>query len=175
MRAPYIPSEHAVKGLNAEPSAWIKRFCPLFSPNAKVLDMACGAGRNTKLLAFFGNQVTGLDIDERCRPYIEVIPGATFMQADLEGALWPFEDEVFDVIVVSFYLERSLFPHLVKSLKRGGYLIYETFMLPFEGFDGNRAKSPDFVLEPLEEIAPYKRHPGNGKTVRQMLEELTDS
>lgn len=40
MRAPYIPSEHAVKGLNAEPSAWIKRFCPLFSPNAKVLDMA---------------------------------------------------------------------------------------------------------------------------------------
>lgn len=29
-----------------------------------------------------------------------------------------------------------------------------------------------FVLEPLEEIAPYKRHPGNGKTVRQMLEEL---
>ena len=110
MRAPYIPSEHAVKGLNAEPSAWIKRFCPLFSPNAKVLDMACGAGRNTKLLASFGNQVTSLDIDERCRPYIEVIPGATFMQADLEGAPWPFEDEVFDVIVVSFYLERSLFP-----------------------------------------------------------------
>ena len=32
-----------------------------------------------------------------------------------------------------------------------------------------------FVLEPLEKIAPYKRHPGNGKTVRQMLEELTDS
>ena len=32
-----------------------------------------------------------------------------------------------------------------------------------------------FVLEPWEEIAPYKQHPGNGKTVRQMLEELTDS
>ena len=29
-----------------------------------------------------------------------------------------------------------------------------------------------FVLEPLEEIAPYKRHPSNGKTVREMLEEL---
>lgn len=78
------------------------------------------------------------------------------MQADLEGALWPFEDEVFDVIVVSFYLERSLFPHLVKSLKRGGYLIYETFMLPFEGFDGNRAKSPNFVLKPLELIDAFR-------------------
>ena len=30
----------------------------------------------------------------------------------------------------------------------------------------------DFVLRPLEEIAPYKRHPANGKTVREMLEEL---
>ncbi|CUX43114.1 2-amino-4-hydroxy-6-hydroxymethyldihydropteridine diphosphokinase [Clostridium sp. C105KSO13] len=27
----------------------------------------------------------------------------------------------------------------------------------------------DFVLRPLEEIAPYKHHPGNGKTVREML------
>ena len=40
MRAPYIPSEHAVKGLNAETSAWIKRFCSLFSPNDNLMDMA---------------------------------------------------------------------------------------------------------------------------------------
>lgn len=31
----------------------------------------------------------------------------------------------------------------------------------------------EFVLKPLEEIAPYKRHPANGKTVREMLEEIT--
>lgn len=31
-----------------------------------------------------------------------------------------------------------------------------------------------FVLEPLNEIAPYKRHPGNGKTVREMLSDLQD-
>lgn len=29
-----------------------------------------------------------------------------------------------------------------------------------------------FVLEPLHDIAPYKRHPVYGKTVREMLEEL---
>lgn len=29
-----------------------------------------------------------------------------------------------------------------------------------------------FVLEPLHEIAPYKRHPVYGRTVREMLEEL---
>lgn len=31
----------------------------------------------------------------------------------------------------------------------------------------------DFVLRPLEEIAPYKRHPIYGKTVREMLEDLS--
>ena len=30
----------------------------------------------------------------------------------------------------------------------------------------------EFVLRPLHEIAPYKHHPCNGKTVREMLEEL---
>lgn len=30
----------------------------------------------------------------------------------------------------------------------------------------------DFVLRPLHQIAPYKRHPGNGKTVHELLKEL---
>ena len=29
-----------------------------------------------------------------------------------------------------------------------------------------------FVLEPLAQIAPYKRHPVYGKTVKEMLEEM---
>lgn len=31
----------------------------------------------------------------------------------------------------------------------------------------------DFVLRPLHEIAPYMHHPGTGKTVHEMLEELS--
>jgi 2-amino-4-hydroxy-6-hydroxymethyldihydropteridine diphosphokinase len=30
----------------------------------------------------------------------------------------------------------------------------------------------DFVLKPLSEIAPYKKHPVTGKTVKEMLENL---
>ena len=32
----------------------------------------------------------------------------------------------------------------------------------------------DFVLKPMAELAPCYRHPLNGKTVRQMLEELLE-
>ena len=32
-----------------------------------------------------------------------------------------------------------------------------------------------FVLEPLGEIAPYKRHPINGKRVCEMLAELNEN
>ena len=31
-----------------------------------------------------------------------------------------------------------------------------------------------FVLEPLHEIAPYKRHPVYGETVREMLENILE-
>ena len=30
----------------------------------------------------------------------------------------------------------------------------------------------EFVLEPLSNIAGYKRHPVNGKTIRELLDEL---
>lgn len=156
MRQPYIPSEHQVKGLNASPSKWISRFAPLYPANARVLDVACGAGRNARLFSELDLKVTCVDIDERCRQYIEKIPNATFVQADIEQGPWPFAPESFDIVEVSFYLYRDLLLKLAHTVKPGGYLIYETFMMPYEGFDGNRAKNPDFVLKPLELIDVFR-------------------
>lgn len=156
MKVPYIPSEHSLKGLKGAPSEWVKRFVSKLPKGGRVLDLACGCGRNTRLLASCGFEVVGADIDERCRPYIEAIPGAVFVQADFEGSPWPFEPKSFDAVLVSFYLERRLYQNLFEVLKDDGYLIYETFMLPYPGFDGNRAKNPDFVLKPLELIDVYR-------------------
>ena len=156
MRTPYIPSEHQVKGLNAAPSKWMERFCPLFASGGSVLDVACGAGRNARLFSEKGFQVTGVDIDERCRGYLESLQNAKFVQADIEEGPWPFAAESFDVVEVSFYLYRDLLPKLAETVKPGGYLIYETFMMPFDGFDGNRAKNPDFVLKPLELVDVFR-------------------
>lgn len=148
-RAPYVPSEHTLKGLGGRPSLWLERFTHLFPKGAKVLDLACGCARNTNLLVQGGFDVTGCDIDERCAPFVEKA-GANFIRADLEGDPWPFKPAAFDVIVVEFYLWRKLFPDIEATLKDGGFLVYETFMMPYAGFVGNRAKNPDFVLKPLE-------------------------
>lgn len=48
-------------------------------------------------------------------------------------------------------------------------LVYDSDTLTIPHPD---VQNRDFVLLPMKEIAPYKRHPLSGKTVSQMLEEL---
>ncbi len=62
MKEPYIPSEHLLKGLKGAPSEWVKRFIPKLPKGGRVLDLACGCGRNTRLLASCGFEVVGADI-----------------------------------------------------------------------------------------------------------------
>ncbi len=150
------PAAHSLKGLKGQPSKWLERFSRLFPKNAKVLDLACGCGRNTKYLSKMGYEVTAVDWDERVRPYVADLPGGTFKQVDLENGTWAFEPEAFDVILVNFYLYRPILSFLPSSLVPGGYLLYETFMMPYLGFDGNRAKNCDFILNPLELVDTYR-------------------
>lgn len=149
--------EHSLKGLHGTPSAWLERFVPLFVPGGSVLDLACGCGRNIGYLAGWGFKVTGVDIDERCRPYVEEFPNAKFFQMDVEVQPWPLKGTTFDVVLVNFFLSRKILPFIPSLLNPGGYLVYETFVMPYEGFDGNRAKNADFVLSPLELVDSFRK------------------
>jgi len=84
-----------------------------------------------------------------------VIPGARFVQADLEdGSPWPFPGERFQGIVVTNYLHRPLFPILKDALAEGGVLIYETFMLGNERY--GKPSNPMFLLRPGELLEAFK-------------------
>lgn len=61
---------------------------------------------------------------------------------------WPFAAGRFAAIVVTNYLHRPLFPHLVRSLAPGGVLIYETFAAGNAAF--GKPSNPDFLLKPAE-------------------------
>lgn len=108
-----------------------------------VLDVASGSGRHARL--FIERKLPVVAVDREA----QTIPGATFVQADLEnGSPWPFAGRRFGGIVVTNYLYRPLFPRLVDSLDEGGVLIYETFMLGNERF--GRPSNPAFLLRPGE-------------------------
>jgi SAM-dependent methyltransferase len=130
------------------PSAWIVRWAPLIT-HGTVLDVACGSGRHSRFFLARGLKVVAVDREP------QEIPGARFVQADLEGGKpWPFRGEQFEAIVVTKYLHRPLFPMLRESLAPGGVLLYETFVLGNERF--GRPSNPEFLLRPGELLEVFK-------------------
>ena len=130
------------------PSAWVARWAPLIT-HGTVLDVACGSGRHVKF--FLGRNLNVVAVDRR----VQVMPGARFIRADLEGANpWPLPGERFEGIVVTNYLHRPLFPRLIESLSPGGVLVYETFMSGNERF--GKPSNPAFLLRPGELLEAFK-------------------
>jgi SAM-dependent methyltransferase len=129
-------------------SAWVVRFAPLI-PQGEVLDLACGGGRHAHLLAALGHPVLAVDRDAQA---LASAAGQRIVtrQIDLEAedASWPFAAERFAGIVVTNYLHRPLFAHLLRSLAPGGILIYETFAQGNEQF--GKPSNPLFLLKPGE-------------------------
>ncbi len=97
-----------------------------------------------------GQHVTGVDRSPEALQSASQY-GAT-IQADIENGPWPLMDgdhpAQFDVVVVTNYLWRPLFPVILQSLAPGGLLLYETFALG-NGSVGKPSR-PDFLLQPAE-------------------------
>ena len=130
------------------PSQWVKRFVPMIPMRGKVLDLACGSGRHTRLLTDMGAEVVAVDRDISLLGELARLTAVEALQADLEIGEWPLTGRVFAGIVVTNYLHRPLFPLLVSSLMKGGVLIYETFAQGNEEF--GKPSNPDFLLQPGE-------------------------
>jgi SAM-dependent methyltransferase len=138
------------------PSAWVRRFAPLIRRGGRVLDLAAGAGRHTRLLLDVGFRVTAIDRDtaglralagDRCEiRAIDLETGAA------ESATAPLGSD-YDGIVVTNYLHRPLFAPLAAALAPNGVLIYETFAIGNERF--GRPRNPDFLLRPGELLEAF--------------------
>ena len=132
-------------------SPWVARFAPLARPG-EALDLACGNGRHTRLLAAHGLQVLAVDRNPAALA-ASAGEGVTTLACDLEadGASWPFEAGRFAVIVVTNYLHRPLFAQIAASLRPDGILIYETFAQGNEVY--GKPSNPAFLLAPGELLA----------------------
>ena len=119
----------------------------------RVLDLACGSGRHTRLLLERGYQVLAVDRNAVALAGLQGLPGVTTAELDLEGSDWPLAGQSFAGIVVTNYLWRPRLSDLLALLAPGGVLIYETFMLGNAAY--GKPANPDFLLRPgeLREIA----------------------
>ena len=130
------------------PSPWVARHVDRIPQSGLVLDLACGSGRHTRLLAGCGYWVLAVDRNPAALAGLQGLAGVETAALDLEGDDWPLAGQRFTGIVVTNYLWRPRLADLLASLTPGGVLIYETFMLGNEVF--GKPSNPDFLLQPGE-------------------------
>ena len=143
--------------LGKEPIAFLRQNVDLLPTAGKALDIAMGEGRNGVFLATRGYHVLGLDISDTGLRKAQQLARefSTSIETrvvDLEHARLTMNE--YDVIIVSYYLQRDLFPQIKRALKRGGLVVVETY-------NENHARyKPDFpqeyLLEKDELLAVFK-------------------
>jgi rhodanese-related sulfurtransferase len=141
-------------GHPAGPSSWLVKNAALLPPGGNALDVACGAGRNALLLAAAGFRVRAVDRDERKIQSLDRTARKLGLPLsaeilDLESAATDLGDSLYDLVLVTRYLHRPLFPALIRALRQGGLLLYETFTEE-HGRRGGPPTRREYLLGPGE-------------------------
>jgi SAM-dependent methyltransferase len=125
---------------------------PAFPDGGSALDLAGGAGRHALYLAQRGWRVTLTDISQVAIEKARQNAGALasrfhFVVDDLTQ--FRASQTQFDLVMGFFYLERAIFPELVKAVRPGGLLIYKTYTAEQLALEGG-PRHPAHLLEPGE-------------------------
>jgi tellurite methyltransferase len=148
----------------AEPAEFVRELLPLL-PLGPALDLACGTGRHTLLLASRRQPVTAVDsspvalemLERRARASdypvsrigrpakaVNRAPMIQMWHANLEEVSLP--SLMFSLIVCVNYLQRSLFGQIERALVLGGMLLFETYTVAQLDFAGG-SRNPKYLLE----------------------------
>ncbi len=147
---------HKHEGVS-EPSEFLVQNIELL-PRGRALDIAMGNGRNAIYLAKAGFDVEGVDISGEAikTALIEAKKQGVVIKAkvvDLEGN-YTIEKGAYDVIICFNYLQRSLIPQIKDGLRRGGLIVYETFIIDQVRF--GKPTNPDYLLKHNELLDMFR-------------------
>ena len=146
--------EEGDKWQESRPRKLLLDFADQLPTTGLALDAASGVGVHGLFLAERGWHVIGLDISEvglRLARDVAMEKGLKMETAVLDLSENPWlPANTFDVILNFRFLERGTFPVYRQALKPGGWLLFETFILP------NRiVTDPDYFLDPGELQAAF--------------------
>ena len=124
-----------------------------------ALDLACGLGGNSFFLARMNYQVQAIDISdvainsiqEQASKYNLKIHPQVIDLTELTNLNW--ENSPFSLVIISYYLDRSLFPIVKSIIKEDGYLFMETFYQ--SPLDENQGVSNQYKLHPKELLTEF--------------------
>lgn len=122
-------------------------------PEGPVIDLACGAGQNGLFLAALGIPVILADRSSKAlatarKSAKERKIEARFWEVDLETGDNPLDPDRYRGVLVFRYLHRPLIPHIRRSIRKGGILIYETFTSEQSRY--GKPHNPAYLLQPGE-------------------------
>lgn len=102
----------------------------LLPPRGRALDLACGRGGNALWLAGRGLETHAWDLSPVAIETLRRHAADAELQLHVETrdvVAAPPSARSFDLVVVSHFLERALFPALLAALRPDGLLCYQTF------------------------------------------------
>jgi tellurite methyltransferase len=125
-------------------------------PHGRVLDLACGSGRDAVYLAMRGAEVTGIDILPDALAQAAILARRHEVTLDLrrgdierDPACW---EGHWGAIHVHRFLYRPALPLLMERLQEGGWLLYETFT-EAQSRAGRKPRAPAHLLKEGELLA----------------------
>jgi 2-polyprenyl-3-methyl-5-hydroxy-6-metoxy-1,4-benzoquinol methylase len=139
----------------SEPHPFLRAHLGLL-PKGRVLELAMGEGQNAIYLAQQGFSVSGIDIStvaiERAGMLSRMAGVAIETQClDLRQACLPAN--AYDVVVCFYYLQRDLFPQILRALRPGGMVVYETFTAEQARY--RQSMNPAYLLQPNELLKAF--------------------
>ncbi|WP_456404254.1 class I SAM-dependent methyltransferase [Thiolapillus sp.] len=97
----------------------------------KALDLACGRGANAMLLARSGLETHAWDFSSVAIARLDEEAAKNDLRIETQVrdvVAQPPAANSFDLILVSYFLERSIIPALIQALRPKGLLFYQTFV-----------------------------------------------
>ncbi len=144
--------------LGKNPNPFLKKHIRLL-PKGRALDIAAGEGRNALFLAQQGFEVDAVDISQKGLKKAQKLARekgvkiSTFL-IDLDQ--YPIGKEQYDLIANFYFLKRRLVSRIKKGLKKGGKVIFETYLLEHRTLGTGGPKQAKYFLKPNELLGLFK-------------------
>jgi len=120
-----------------DPDPLLLQYTPPANPDERLmaLDLAGGLGQNALWLASQGYIVDLMDVSRvalqraRAEMAIRNLRNVNLLQVDVDDI--QLDEASYDLVIVTRYLKRDLFPRIKNSVKPRGRVIYDTFNIRY--------------------------------------------